>query len=63
MIIKGRAYKFGSDINTDDIIAAKYLDSQDSKFLGSKSPLVLNVYSELPSVTSYTNILPYESVV
>ena len=36
MIIKGKVYKFGSDINTDDIIAAKYLDSQDLKFLGSK---------------------------
>ena len=36
MIIKGRAHKFGVNINTDDIIAAKYLDSQDPKFLGSK---------------------------
>jgi 3-isopropylmalate/(R)-2-methylmalate dehydratase small subunit len=36
MVIKGRAHKFGNDINTDDIIAAKYLDSQDTKFLGSK---------------------------
>jgi len=36
MKIRGRAHKFGKDINTDDIIAAKYLDSQDSKFLGSK---------------------------
>ena len=36
MIIKGRVHKFGNDINTDDIIAAKYLDSQDEKFLGSK---------------------------
>ena len=36
MIIKGEVYKFGDDINTDDIIAAKYLDSQDEKFLGSK---------------------------
>lgn len=35
MVIKGKVYKFGDDINTDDIIAAKYLDSQDSKFLGS----------------------------
>ncbi|RKY28623.1 MAG: 3-isopropylmalate dehydratase small subunit [Candidatus Omnitrophota bacterium] len=36
MIIRGRAHKFGDNINTDDIIAAKYLDSQDEKFLGSK---------------------------
>jgi 3-isopropylmalate/(R)-2-methylmalate dehydratase small subunit len=36
MIIKGRVHKFGDNINTDDIIAAKYLDSQDEKFLGSK---------------------------
>ena len=36
MIIKGAARKFGNHINTDDIIAAKYLDSQDEKFLGSK---------------------------
>ncbi|MCM8787397.1 MAG: 3-isopropylmalate dehydratase small subunit [Candidatus Omnitrophica bacterium] len=36
MLIKGRVHKFGDNINTDDIIAAKYLDSQDPKFLGSK---------------------------
>ncbi len=36
MIIRGKVHKFGDDINTDDIIAAKYLDSQDLKFLGSK---------------------------
>ncbi len=36
MIIKGKVHKLGKDINTDDIIAAKYLDSQDSKFLGSR---------------------------
>ncbi len=36
MLIKGKAHKFGDNINTDDIIAAKYLDSQDEKFLGSK---------------------------
>ncbi len=36
MIIKGKVHKFGDNINTDDIIAAQYLDSQDSKFLGSK---------------------------
>jgi len=36
MIIKGKTHILGDDINTDDIIAAKYLDSQDEKFLGSK---------------------------
>tara|TARA_B100000315_G_scaffold252144_1_gene288277 strand:+ start:2536 stop:3024 length:489 start_codon:yes stop_codon:yes gene_type:complete len=36
MIIKGNVHRLGKDINTDDIIAAKYLDSQDPKFLGSK---------------------------
>ncbi len=34
MIIKGKAHKFGNDINTDDIIAAKYLVSTDAKELG-----------------------------
>jgi len=36
MIIKGKVHKFGKNINTDDIIPAKYLDSQDVDFLGSK---------------------------
>lgn len=36
MIIKGRAHKLGKNINTDDIIPAKYLDSCDEVFLGSK---------------------------
>lgn len=34
MIIKGKVHKFGSDINTDDIIAAKYLITTDEKELG-----------------------------
>ena len=29
MLYKGRAHKFGADINTDDIIAAKYLNTTD----------------------------------
>jgi 3-isopropylmalate/(R)-2-methylmalate dehydratase small subunit len=34
MLIKGQVHKFGDDINTDDIIAAKYLVSSDAKELG-----------------------------
>jgi 3-isopropylmalate/(R)-2-methylmalate dehydratase small subunit len=34
MIIKGKVHKFGDDINTDDIIAAKYLVSADAQELG-----------------------------
>lgn len=35
MIIKGKVHKFGDDINTDEIIAAKYLVSTSAKELGS----------------------------
>lgn len=35
MIIKGKVHKFGDNINTDDIIAAKYLVTTDEKELGS----------------------------
>ena len=34
MIIKGKVHKFGNDVNTDDIIAAKYLVTTDVKELG-----------------------------
>jgi 3-isopropylmalate/(R)-2-methylmalate dehydratase small subunit len=34
MIIKGKVHKFGNNINTDDIIAAKYLVTTDIKELG-----------------------------
>jgi len=34
MIIKGKVHKFSDDINTDDIIAAKYLVSCDAQELG-----------------------------
>jgi len=35
MIIKGKVHKFGDNINTDDIIAAKYLNMTDAKELGA----------------------------
>lgn len=34
MVIKGKVHKFGSDVNTDDIIAAKYLVTTDAAELG-----------------------------
>lgn len=34
MIIKGKVHRFGDDINTDDIIAAKYLNTTDPNELG-----------------------------
>lgn len=34
MIIKGRVYKFGDNINTDEIIPARYLNTTDPKVLG-----------------------------
>lgn len=35
MMIKGKVYKFGNDVNTDDIISARYLNTIDPKELGS----------------------------
>jgi 3-isopropylmalate/(R)-2-methylmalate dehydratase small subunit len=35
MIIKGRVHKFSDNVNTDEIISAKYLVSIDPKELGS----------------------------
>ena len=35
LILKGRVFKFGNDVNTDEIIAARYLNSTDAKELGA----------------------------
>lgn len=35
MILKGRAWKFGDNVNTDEIIPAKYLVTTDAKELGT----------------------------
>lgn len=42
MIIKGRAHKFGNDVNTDDIISARYLNTTDPKELGSHCMEILD---------------------
>ncbi len=42
MIIKGRVHKFSDDINTDDIIAAKYLVSTDAQELGKRCMETIN---------------------
>jgi 3-isopropylmalate/(R)-2-methylmalate dehydratase small subunit len=55
MVIKGKAHKFGDNINTDDIIAAKYLDSQDEKFLGSKC--MENIDPDFVKRVSYGDII------
>jgi 3-isopropylmalate/(R)-2-methylmalate dehydratase small subunit len=35
MVIRGKSWKFGDDVDTDAIIPARYLVSTDTKFLGS----------------------------
>lgn len=42
MIIKGKAHIFGDNVNTDDIISARYLNTIDPKELGSHCMEILD---------------------
>jgi 3-isopropylmalate/(R)-2-methylmalate dehydratase small subunit len=42
MLIKGKAHKFGNDVNTDDIISARYLNTIDPKELGAHCMEILD---------------------
>lgn len=42
MMIKGKAHKFGNDVNTDDIISARYLNTIDPRELGSHCMEILD---------------------
>ena len=55
MIIKGKVHKFGSDINTDDIIAAKYLVSTDEKELGRHC--MENIAGDFASIVNKGDII------
>lgn len=55
MIIKGKVHKFGDDINTDDIIAAKYLVTIDERELGSHC--MENIVADFPKSVSPGDII------
>jgi 3-isopropylmalate/(R)-2-methylmalate dehydratase small subunit len=55
MIIKGRIHKFGNNINTDDIIAAKYLVSTDEKELGRHC--MENIAGDFASIVNKGDII------
>jgi len=55
MIIKGKVHKFGKDINTDDIIAAKYLVSTDEKELGRHC--MENIAGDFASIVNKGDII------
>ncbi len=42
MVLKGTVHKFGNDVNTDDIISARYLNTIDPKELGSHCMEILD---------------------
>jgi 3-isopropylmalate/(R)-2-methylmalate dehydratase small subunit len=55
MIIKGKVHKLGNDINTDDIIAAKYLVCSDAKELGKHC--LENIKPDFISKVSFGDII------
>ena len=55
MIIKGKVHKFGNDINTDDIIAAKYLVTTNEEELGKHC--MENIASGFPSKVNRGDIM------
>jgi 3-isopropylmalate/(R)-2-methylmalate dehydratase small subunit len=42
LLIYGKVFKFGNDVNTDDIISARYLNTIDPKELGSHCMEILD---------------------
>lgn len=55
MIIKGRVWKFGDHINTDDIIAARYLNTTDFAELGSHC--METIFPDFPKKISKGDII------
>ncbi len=55
MKIKGKAWKFGDNINTDEIIAARYLNTFDAKELGSHC--MEDIDKEFPRKISHGDII------
>lgn len=55
MIIKGKVHKLGDDINTDDIIAAKYLVTTDEKELAKH--FMENLFPDLSAKISSGDIV------
>jgi len=42
MMIKGKVHRFGDDVNTDDIISARYLSTTDPRELGAHCMEILD---------------------
>jgi len=55
MILKGKIHKFGDNVNTDDIIAARYLVTTDEKGLGLHC--MENISPDFPSKVNKGDII------